>query len=126
MGPAGPQGPAGPAGTVPGVQRVVFGTVPASGIVPADGGFSVTPEAATCAYGSVDNQVPCTFYQIQFSTPFNGVPACTATVMGSDSFFRQPAGIVITGVTASNLGVVTGTENMEGSGSFPFSFICVQ
>jgi hypothetical protein len=88
-------------------------------------GFTVfvTPQELGCRYGG--GSLPCTFYEIRFVQAFSDPPVCTATVYGAESFQKQPVSILITGTNAEALGVETGTYS-EGSGSFPFSFICVQ
>ena len=132
QGPAGPTGPQGPAGTTDGVQRVVYGTVPAGGVVPPGVGYTVISESYFCDYGENPSppggrlSIPCAVYIITFDRPFNATPVCTATIYGSDSFARKPVGIIITPLDRSSVSVATGTTNQEGLGSFPFSFICVQ
>jgi len=127
MGPAGPQGPQGPAGTAAGIQRVVYGSVDASGRIIQGSGFTVdAPSVTTCSYGA--GRIPCTFYFIQFGQMFDNIPVCTATIAGAQSFASQAVSIVITGTSESALGIQTGVNVPGGSagGSLSFTFICVQ
>lgn len=130
MGPAGPQGPAGPAGTVPGVQRVVAGTITVNDNgtdlrILRGSGFAVSLPTQTglCFYGG--SQLPCRFYLITFDQAFASPPVCTVALYGADAFQKQPVTIIVTGTNESSAGVETGTYS-EGSGYFSFSFICAQ
>ena len=124
MGPAGPQGPQGPAGTAAGIQRVVYGSVDASGRIIQGSGFTVDdPSVRTCSYGA--SEIPCTDYTIRFDPSFNGIPVCTATLAGNTSFSSQGVSIVITGTGTSAVDIRTGATGAS-IGSLPFTFICVQ
>jgi hypothetical protein len=121
-------GPQGPAGIADGIQKVVYGTVPAN-VTEFSGrgytGYIDTSVPPSCAYGT-EEPIPCTFYRITFNQPFDDTPVCTATLYGGASFAGQSVSIVITGTNANSLGVETGTINREGLSALSFSFICVQ
>lgn len=123
MGPAGPQGPQGPAGTAAGIQKVVYGAVDGSGRIIQGSGFTVdTPAVDECSYGG--GAIPCTDYTIRFDPSFSGIPVCTATLAGAQSFTSQAVSIVITGTSVSDVSIRTGVTAASSS-SLPFNFVCV-